>query len=70
MFLFACQHDNPIIFHGSSITQGAAPSHPSMAYPFQTMVALNHEVVNLGFSGRCRLNDEMVDFWSSNLQQR
>lgn len=43
--------DSPIIFYGTSITQGASASRPGMAYPSIISRKLNIETVNLGFSG-------------------
>ncbi|MGD1892962.1 MAG: SGNH/GDSL hydrolase family protein [Cyclobacteriaceae bacterium] len=45
------QNDEPIVFYGTSITQGASASRPGMAYPSIISRRLNREVVNLGFSG-------------------
>ncbi|WP_236974254.1 SGNH/GDSL hydrolase family protein [Membranihabitans maritimus] len=43
--------ENPIVFYGTSITQGASASRPGMAYPSIISRNLNMETVNLGFSG-------------------
>ena len=45
------QNDEPIVFYGTSITQGASASRPGMAYPSLLSRRLNREVINLGFSG-------------------
>lgn len=42
---------NPIVFYGTSITQGASASRPGMAYPSIVSRNLNIETINLGFSG-------------------
>ncbi|MDD4890755.1 MAG: SGNH/GDSL hydrolase family protein [Phycisphaerae bacterium] len=41
----------PVVYYGSSITQGGCASNPGMAYPAILTRELNVESVNLGFSG-------------------
>jgi lysophospholipase L1-like esterase len=41
----------PIVFYGSSITQGGCASNPGMSYQAQVARWLNVDFVNLGFSG-------------------
>lgn len=41
---------------GSSITHGASASRPGLAYPARLQRALGAEVINLGFSGSCKLD--------------
>ncbi|HHN46634.1 MAG TPA: hypothetical protein ENN09_04255 [Planctomycetes bacterium] len=41
----------PIVFYGTSITQGGCASRPGMAYTNIISRRLNVEVINLGFSG-------------------
>lgn len=55
----------PIVFYGSSITQGGCASHPGNAYPNMISRYLNREILNLGFSGSCRAEDEMCEYISS-----
>lgn len=43
--------DLPIVFYGTSITQGASASRPGMAYPSIISRNLDVETINLGFSG-------------------
>lgn len=43
-------YDKPVLFYGSSITQGACASRPGMAYFNILSRKLNFEVVNMGFS--------------------
>lgn len=43
--------EQPIVFYGTSITQGGSASRPGMAYPSIISRILNKEVINLGFSG-------------------
>lgn len=43
--------NKPIVFYGTSITQGGSASRPGMAYPSIIGRNLDIETVNLGFSG-------------------
>ena len=58
----------PVIFYGTSITQGGCASRPGMAYPAILGRMLNRESINLGFSGNARMDMalakavNMVDF--------
>lgn len=54
--------DRPIVFYGTSVTQGGCASRPGMAYPSIISRALNVETVNLGFSGNGRMDANMADF--------
>mgnify|MGYP006277403133 CR=1 FL=1 len=49
----------PIVFYGTSITQGGCGSRPGMAYPAILGRRLDRPVVNLGFSGNGRLDAEL-----------
>ncbi|MFM7243355.1 MAG: SGNH/GDSL hydrolase family protein [Planctomycetaceae bacterium] len=49
----------PIVFYGTSITQGGCASRPGMAYPAILGRRLDRPVVNLGFSGNGRLEAEV-----------
>ncbi|MBD3422470.1 MAG: hypothetical protein GF398_20335 [Chitinivibrionales bacterium] len=49
---FALQ--NPVVFYGSSITQGACASRPGNAYTAHLSRWLNAEQINFGFSGHAR----------------
>ncbi|MBR6916255.1 MAG: hypothetical protein IKN36_07835, partial [Clostridia bacterium] len=44
----------PVLFYGSSITQGACASRPGLSYPAILGRRLDFEVINLGFSGSAR----------------
>lgn len=44
----------PIVFYGTSVTQGGSASRPGMAYPSIIFRNLNIETINLGFSGNGR----------------
>jgi lysophospholipase L1-like esterase len=49
----------PIVFYGTSITQGGCASRPGMAYPAILRRRLDRPVINLGFSGNGRLDPEL-----------
>ena len=52
----------PVVFAGSSITQGGCASRPGNSY--QNMIArrLNLDYINLGFSGSFKAEDLIVDY--------
>lgn len=52
--------NHPIIFYGTSITQGASASRPGLTYPALIERNLNKEVINLGFSGNGRFEKEVA----------
>ena len=52
----------PVVFYGSSITQGGCASHPGNAYTNMIMRELNREIINLGFSGSCLAEKPMSDY--------
>ena len=58
-------HKKPIVFLGSSITQGGCASRPGMTYTEMLSRRLNFDYVNLGFSGSCRGEDAMMDYIAS-----
>lgn len=51
----------PIIFYGSSITQGASSSRPGNSYTNILSRWLNANIVNLGFSGSAKGEAEMAE---------
>ena len=51
----------PIVFYGSSITQGASASHPGGCWVAQAARLADVEAVNLGFSGAGKMEDAMLD---------
>ena len=53
--------DKPIVFYGSSITQGACASRPGMAYTAILGRWLNRPVINLGFSGNGKMDPEIAE---------
>ena len=53
--------DKPVVFYGTSITQGGCASRPGMAYPALLARMLNRQTINLGFSGNGRLDLEIAE---------
>jgi len=51
----------PIVFYGSSIVQGSASTRPGMTYVAQLNRRLNRGVINLGFSGLCKMEPSVAD---------
>jgi len=51
----------PILFYGTSITQGGCASRPGMAYPAILGRWLQRPTINLGFSGNGRMEPELAD---------
>lgn len=52
----------PIVYYGSSITQGGCASRPGNAYPAIISRKLDCDYVNLGFSGSAKGEDEMAEY--------
>lgn len=53
--------DKPVLFYGSSITQGACASRPSTCYTNHIALDLDTPIINFGFSGHCMAEDFMAD---------
>lgn len=53
--------DRPVVYYGSSITQGGCASRSSMSYQAIVSRALNVDFVNLGFSGNGRGETELAE---------
>ena len=52
----------PVVFYGSSITQGGCCSRPGNTYQQILSRELNFDYVNLGFSGSARAEDVISDY--------
>ena len=50
------RRDAPLVFYGTSITQGASASRPGMSHVAILGRRLDREIVNLGFSGNGRMD--------------
>jgi hypothetical protein len=51
----------PVVFYGTSITQGGCATRPGMSYPSILSRMLDREIINLGFSGNGRLDLEIAE---------
>lgn len=54
----------PVVFYGSSITQGACASRPGRAYESILSRRFDFDYINLGFSGHARGEREMAEYIS------
>ena len=52
----------PVVFYGSSITQGACASRPGNCYTSTVCRKLRLDYINLGFAGRCFGEPEMAEY--------
>ena len=55
----------PVVYYGSSITQGGCASRPGASYQSIISRRFNIDYVNLGFSGNARAEDAIVDHMAS-----
>ena len=56
------KHEKPILFYGSSITQGACVSRPGNDYVSIIARRLDSDYINLGFSGCGNAEQSMLDY--------
>jgi hypothetical protein len=54
----------PIVFYGTSITQGGCASRPGMAHTNIISRKLDREVINFGFSGNGRMEEPILELIS------
>ncbi len=52
----------PVVYYGSSITQGGCASRPGTAYYSIVHRHIDYDYINLGFSGNARGEDEIIDY--------
>ena len=57
-------YTTPIIYYGSSITQGGCASRPGNAYPAMISRELDWDFINLGFSGNAKGESEIAEYIS------
>ena len=55
------KYEKPIVFYGSSITQGGCASRPGNCYTSIVARKLDSDHINLGFSGNCRAHAPVMD---------
>ena len=58
-------NEKPIVFYGSSITQGASASRPGLAYTSLVCRRLNADYRNLGFAGAAKAEEAMIEYLAS-----
>ena len=56
---------NPVLFYGSSITQGGCASRPGNAYPAILSREYNFDFINLGFSGSAFGEERIAEYIAS-----
>ncbi len=56
------KNKKPIVYYGSSITQGGCASRPGMSYQAIVSRTFDYDYINLGFSGNARAEDEMAEY--------
>lgn len=57
-------HQKPIVFYGTSITQGGCASRPGMAYTNIISRKIHRECINFGFSGNGRMEKVIAELIS------
>jgi len=57
--------EKPVVFYGSSITQGACASRPGNCYVNTLMRKIDADYINLGFSGSCKAEPAMAEYLAS-----
>jgi len=55
----------PVVYYGSSITQGGCASRPGMTYQSIISRRLDLDYINLGFSGSAKAEEEMSEYISN-----
>ncbi len=56
------KHEKPVVYYGSSITQGGCASRPGNAYESIISRRLDCDFINLGFSGSAKGEREMAEY--------
>ena len=59
------RHEKPVVYYGSSITQGGCASRPGNSYQAILSRHLEADYINLGFSGSGRAEESMVEYLAS-----
>ena len=55
-------NEKPVVYYGSSITQGGCASKPGSCYQSILSRRFNLDYINLGFSGSAKAEDAMIDY--------
>ena len=56
------KHEKPIVYYGSSITQGGCASRPGSTYQSILSRELDTDYINLGFSGNARAEKQISEY--------
>ncbi len=56
------KYEKPVVFYGSSITQGGCASRPGTCYQAHISHQLDTNYINLGFSGSAKAEREMAEY--------
>lgn len=56
--------EKPVVYYGSSITQGGCASRPGASYESIISRRLNADYINLGFSGSAKAENEIAEYIS------
>lgn len=59
---FPYKNEKPVVFYGSSITQGGCASRPGNIYPAIVSRKLELDFINLGFSGNAKGEKEISEY--------
>jgi len=57
--------EKPVIIYGTSILQGASASSPGLCGTAQLSRRFDRQVINLGFSGNCKLEAPLAEYMAS-----
>ena len=55
-------NDKPVVYYGSSVTQGGCASRPGSCYPALISRRFNCDYINLGFSGNAKGEPEIAEY--------
>ncbi len=58
-------YEKPVVYYGSSITQGGCASRPGNCYQALITQELDCDYINLGFSGNAKAEDAIIDYIAS-----
>lgn len=56
------KNTKPVVYYGSSITQGGCASRPGMSYQAIVSRKFDCDYINLGFSGSAKAEEEIIDY--------
>ena len=59
---FSYKNNLPVVYYGSSITQGATASRPGLAYESIIARDYGYDFINLGFAGNAKGEEAMVEY--------